>query len=65
MTPLQFEELYGREWQELEALLDHALERRRSKAKTVAPVHLVKYAVAGACWLAVLGYLGWQGRRAD
>jgi len=26
--------------------------------------HAVKYAVAGACWVSVLGYLTLQGRRA-
>ncbi len=38
VTPLQFEDLYGPEWQELEFLLDHALERKKSKAKTGVPV---------------------------
>jgi uncharacterized membrane protein SpoIIM required for sporulation len=27
--------------------------------------HAVKYSVAALCWLAVLGYLAWQGRRAS
>lgn len=33
-----------------------------SSARWVAPP--VKYAVAAACWVLVLGYLGWQGRPA-
>ena len=37
-----------------------ALEAFWSSSRWVAP--WVKYSVGGACWLLVLGYLGWQGR---
>ncbi len=44
-------------------LVAAAIEAFWSSARWVPPA--VKYAVAGACWLAVLAYLMFQGRRAD
>ena len=39
-----------------------ALEAFWSSARWVAPA--VKYGVGAACWVLVIGYLGWQGRHA-
>jgi uncharacterized membrane protein SpoIIM required for sporulation len=44
-------------------LVAAAVEAFWSSARWIPPV--VKYSVAGVCWLAVLGYLTLQGRRAD
>jgi uncharacterized membrane protein SpoIIM required for sporulation len=40
-----------------------AVEAFWSSARWIAPT--VKYAVAAACWLLVIGYLAWQGRPAE
>ena len=44
-------------------LVAAAVEAFWSSARWVAP--MVKYGVGGACWAAVLAYLGWQGRPRD
>jgi uncharacterized membrane protein SpoIIM required for sporulation len=38
MTPLHFEELYQAEWQELESLLDRALDRKTGQVEVSSPI---------------------------
>ena len=44
-------------------LIAAAVEAFWSSASWLPPT--VKYSVAGVCWTSVLGYLAFQGRRAD